>query len=140
MVPVEEFEAVEGKGIRENKRYFGRMTRAGTPSKRQVTLIEREQVDAHAVNLGLMKIVPGRVRSNIECTGIDLVSLVGREVEVGEAILYFYEPRVPCEKMDDICQGLRALMENGKQGVLAQVIRSGRIKVGDTVRPVRKGE
>lgn len=140
MIAVQEFEAVEAMGIRENKRYFARKTRAGTPSKRQVSLIEREQVNEHAVSLGLMKIVPGRVRSNIECTGIDLVSLVGQEVEVGEAILYFYEPRVPCEKMDDICQGLRALMENGKQGVLAQVRRSGKIRVGDTVRPVKQSE
>jgi MOSC domain-containing protein YiiM len=47
--------------------------------------------------------------------------------------LFFYEPRIPCEKMDRICQGLRALMENNRQGVLAQVVRTGIIRVGDTV-------
>ncbi|MGV3774261.1 MAG: MOSC domain-containing protein [Verrucomicrobiales bacterium] len=133
MIPAQEIDLVEGKGILQNKRYFGRTTRAGTPSQRQVSLIEREQIDEHAVALGLMKIEPGKVRSNIECAGIDLVSLVGRNVQVGEAILYFYEPRTPCEKMDAICQGLRDLMENGKQGTLAQVVRSGKVKVGDLI-------
>jgi MOSC domain-containing protein YiiM len=36
--------------------------------------------------------------------------------------------------MDAICQGLRELMMNNRQGVLAQVIRSGKIQVGDRIR------
>jgi len=36
--------------------------------------------------------------------------------------------------MDAVCVGLRALMENNHQGVLAQVVKSGRIEVGDTIR------
>jgi MOSC domain-containing protein YiiM len=74
------------------------------------------------------------VRSNIETTGIDLVSLIGKEIEIGEAILSLYAPRDPCAQMDAICQGLRNLMMNNRQGVLAQVIRSGKIHVGDRIR------
>ena len=134
---IDQIEVVEQKGILGNPRKFGVVSRAtGAPSKRQVTLIEREQIAEHAAALGLQTIVPGAVRSNIETLGVNLIELVGREVAIGEAILLFYEARTPCEKMDRICMGLRELMENSKQGVLAQVIRSGTIRIGDAVRPL----
>lgn len=131
---LEQMELVEQKGIVGNGRYFGRVSRStGQPSKRQVTLIEREQISEHAASLSLETILPGAVRSNIETLGINLIELIGREVRVGESTLLFYEARTPCEKMDRICTGLRALMEDRKQGVLAQVVRGGRIKIGDIV-------
>lgn len=134
MRPVQEFEAVEQRGIRGNPRKFGVISRStGLQSKRQVSLMEREQIAEHAAALGLETIAPGDVRANIETTGINLVALVGHEVQVGEAILYFYEARTPCEQMDRICDGLRDLMEDEKQGVLAQVVRTGIIRVGDSV-------
>ncbi len=133
---VEEIQLVEARGILGNGRYFGRKSRSGEPSKRQLTLIEREQISEHAATLGLPSLPPGVVRSNIETLGLDLVALVGRQVQVGTAIVLFYEPRTPCEKMDRLCPGLRGLMENGKQGVLAQVIRSGTVRIGDVVAAV----
>jgi hypothetical protein len=137
MRAVQEFEAVEQRGIRGNPRKFGVISRStGLQSKRQVSLMEREQIAEHAATLGLESIPPGAVRANIETTGINLVALVGHEVQIGEAILYFYEARTPCEKMDRICQGLRELMEEEKQGVLAQVVRTGVIRVGDKVEVV----
>jgi len=134
--PIETIELVAGRGIQGDTRYFGRLSRdTGEPSRRQVTLIEREQIAEHAVSLGLPSISPGAVRSNIETTGINLISLLGREVEIGGAVLRLYAPRDPCAKMDAICQGLRALMLNSRQGVLAEVVRSGTIRVGDPIRP-----
>lgn len=132
---VSEFHLEEGKGIAGNPRYFARRSRSGGLSKRQVSLIEREQIAQHAVALGLEKIAPGTVRANIETEGIDLISLVGRNVQIGTAILFFYEPRTPCEKMDQICRGLRALMDNSRQGVMAQVVRSGVIQIGNEIKP-----
>lgn len=131
---VHSIEAVAEQGIVDNGRYFGRLSRStGQPSKRQVTLMEREQIAEHATALGLETISPGVVRSNIETTGLDLIALIGQEVRVGEAILFFYEARTPCEKMDRICQGLRAQMDERRQGVLAQVVRGGVIRVGDAI-------
>jgi len=66
--------------------------------------------------------------------------LVGQRVEIGEAVLQIDQPRKPCHKMDALCQGLCALMENNRQGVLAVVIRSGTISVGDTIRLVKAPE
>src|SRR5712691_3321328 len=82
LTPVESIELIEGKGIEGNPRYFGRVSKGtGKPNRRQVTLIEREQIAEHAATLGLKSIPSGAVRSNIETSGIDLISLVGREVQ-----------------------------------------------------------
>ena len=127
-------EVETGKGIVGNPRYFSRRSPSGGLSKRQVSLIEREQISEHASALGLETISPGLVRSNIETTGVNLSSLIGQKIQVGEAVLFLYEARKPCSKMEAICAGLRKLMEENRQGVLAQVVQSGRIYVGDTIR------
>jgi MOSC domain-containing protein YiiM len=133
---VEVVELVADRGIQGDTRYFGRLSsHTGQPTRRQVTLIEREQIAEHAAALGLPSIAPGAVRSNIETTGINLISLLGRAVEIGSAVLLLHSPRDPCAKMDAICQGLRARMMHSGQGVLAQVLRSGTIRVGDPIRP-----
>jgi len=135
---VEVIEVIEARGILDEPRYFGRLSRkTGQLSKRQVTLIEREQIGQHAGALGLSSIPPGAVRSNIETLGINLVALIGFEIEIGEAVLSLYAPRDPCSKMDAICQGLRELMTENRQGVLATVVQSGKIRIGDLVK-VRK--
>lgn len=125
---------VAGKGILDEPRYFGRVSsRTGLPVRRQLSLIERERIAEHAVTLGLSEIAPGAVRANVETTGVNLVALVGREVRIGEAILFFYEARMPCEKMDAVCAGLRELMLNNRQGVIAEVRRGGKVRVGDSI-------
>ena len=137
MSAVEKIEVLPQKGIVGNGRYFGRTSqRTGEPGKREVSLIGQEQIAEHATALGLTNIPAGAVRSNIETQGIDLMSLLGRQVQVGEALLFFYEARTPCQKMDHICQGLRALMEHGRQGMLAQVVRGGIIQIGDPIIPL----
>jgi MOSC domain-containing protein YiiM len=131
---VQAIELVQDKGIQSEPRYFGRTSRStGKPSQRQVTLIEREQIAEHAVALGLESIAPGAVRSNIETSGVNLIGWLGQEVQIGEAVLRFYAPRDPCAKMDTICQGLRELMLHNRQGVLAEVVRSGTVRVGDSI-------
>ena len=134
MQTAETFAVVQGKGVLGEPRYYGRISqRTGEPSKRQVSLIEREQIAQHAATLGLEGIPPGAVRANIETVGIDLVALVGRQIQIGEALLAIDSPRDPCARMDAICQGLRRLMEHNRQGVLAQVVRSGTIRIGDPI-------
>jgi len=131
---VEAIEVVEAKGISGEPRYFGRLSRdIGRPNARQITLIEREQIEAHAAALGLEIIPPGAVRSNIETLGVNLIELIGKEVEIGEAVLRLYGARDPCAKMDAVCRGLRERMMNQRQGVLAQVVRAGTIRVGDGI-------
>jgi len=126
--------AEAGQGIAGDARVFGRTDRTGKISRRQVSLIAREEIERHAAALGLPGILPGAVRSNIETSGIELAAFLGCEMEVGEAVLLFYEARTPCHKMEIIAPGLQALMSQGRQGVLAQVVRSGKIRVGDKIQ------
>ena len=132
---VSEVFAEAGKGLLGDTRVFGRKNRKGESSLRQVSLIAREEIARHAAAVGLPGIAPGVVRSNIETTGIDLVSFLGREMQVGESVLLFYEARTPCKQMERIAPGLQAMMADGRQGALAQVIRSGWIRAGDAMRP-----
>jgi MOSC domain-containing protein YiiM len=118
----------------EDTRYFGRKNRAGRPRRRQVTLIEREQIAQHAASLGMTTLEAGIVRANVETTGIDLQKVIRSQAQIGEAVLLIYEPRAPCGQMDRIAPGMRNLMKNGKQGVVAQVIQSGAVRVGDAIR------
>jgi MOSC domain-containing protein YiiM len=134
MVSLPQIEVVAEKGIVDDKRYFGRRSALGQPSKRQMTLIEREQIEQHARALGASGFPPGAVRSNLETEGLELVPLKGKTLQIGTAKIRVGEPRDPCEKMDRVMPGLRALMENERQGVLAQVVGSGTIRVGDEIR------
>jgi MOSC domain-containing protein YiiM len=133
MTDTNEIEVVVGKGIRGEPRYFERKSRSGTPSRRNLTLIEREIVSQHATSLKA-EIPAGLVKSNVETIGVDLISLIGKKVQIGEAVLSFYEPRMPCDQMDRIIPGMRLLMCDKRQGVIAEVVESGRIKVGDELR------
>jgi MOSC domain-containing protein YiiM len=131
---VDEINVVSGKGILGEPRYFGKISRStSNPSRRQVSLMEREQIAEHAAALGLEWIPPGAVRANIETEGIDLIQYLGKRIRIGDAILFLYEGRLPCGQMDAICMGLRTLMENNRQGVLAEVIQSGVIRRQDLI-------
>jgi hypothetical protein len=135
MVEVATIELHADKGISGDLRYFGRVSEGtGKPSQRQVSLMEREQIAVHAHALSIAEIPPGKVRANIETTGIDLSTLIGREVQIGKARLLIHSHRDPCSQMDEISQGMRNLMENGKQGVLARVVASGQVTIGDEIR------
>lgn len=134
MQAVNQIEVVAGMGICGEPRYFGRLSRkTGEPTRRQVSLMEREQIAAHAAALGLESIPPGAVRANIETHGIDLIKLIGKQIQIGDSVLLLYEARKPCEQMDAICAGLRGIMENSRQGVMAEVIRPGSIRCDDPI-------
>ena len=136
---MDSIQVVAGKGIAGEPRYFGRVSHTtGQPRRRQISLIEREQIAEHAAVLGLETILPGAVRANIETSGIDLIAFLGRHVQIGDAILLVYEARTPCAKMDAVCAGLRSLMEKRRQGVLAEVIGGGRIRTNDSIRPAKE--
>ena len=132
MLATDAFSVVAEKGIEKNGE--GRLFERG--SKRQVSLIEREQLAEHENALGHPGFAPGDVRSNIETEGIDLISLKGKQIQIGEAVLLLYEARTPCWKMDELIVGLRARMEEERQGMLAQVISGGIIRAGDPILPV----
>jgi MOSC domain-containing protein YiiM len=76
---------------------------------------------------------PGDVRENITVAGLDLMTLAtGQRLRIGEAVLEITYACEPCERMDELRPGLRAAID-GRRGMLARVVASGVIRVGDAI-------
>ena len=115
---------VEGQGVAGS---VGRSTR------RQVTLIERENWDQCMRDLESSADPKGR-RANLMVSGIRLARTRGRVLVVGGTRLAIGGELTPCERMDEVVPGLRAAMKlEWKGGVFAQVLSGGEIAVGDAV-------
>lgn len=101
--------------------------------KRQVTLIQGEHLDAVASILKLEKVNPTLTRRNIVVCGINLISLKGKQFQVGEAILEYTGECHPCSRMETNLGrgGYNAMRGHG--GITARIIKGGKIAVGDTV-------
>jgi len=143
MVTTDAMDLVAGKGILGNTRYFDtKNKRSGQPNRNHVSLITREEIQEHASELDVSLDQAGLVRSNIELKGIHPLSdLVDKYIQIGEsAMLLVYKLRVPCWQMDALCKGLQKNMRNGRQGIIAEVVRSGHIRVGDVVKEMPKEE
>lgn len=135
MQSVSKMTLVEKKGILNNPRYYDTKNKmTDKPNKNHISLIEIEQIAEHADKLNIKEISPGLVRSNIETSGINLINLVGCNILIGDtSIINFYKARIPCKQMDDVYKGLFKIMKN-KQGVIAEIIKSGEIKIGDKIQ------
>ena len=55
-----------------------------------------------------------------------------RKVVSGEAVFEITMICDPCQRMDDLRQGLRAELDD-KRGMLARVVESGEVAVGDEI-------
>jgi MOSC domain-containing protein YiiM len=99
------------------------------PPRREVLFVSREHLDSVGVE-------PGDVRENLTVEGEDVQGWpIGQQVRVGEALFEITMVCDPCKRMDDLRQGLRAELED-KRGMLARVVESGEVAVGDTVELV----
>ena len=95
-------------------------------SKRQVLLMDEETLAAFGL-------AAGRLRENITTRGIEIKTLKrGTRLRVGSALLEITLPCAPCDFVEDIQPGLRQQME-GQRGMLACVIESGEMRVGDVI-------
>jgi MOSC domain-containing protein YiiM len=100
---------------------------ASAASKRQVLVADREALDAVGVT-------PGTIKENITVEGLDAMSLaIGSRLRLGEsAIIEMTSICEPCFRMDEIREGLRLELV-GRRGMLATVVASGAISVGDRI-------
>ena len=105
---------------------------------RQVTLIQSEHLEVVASMLSLPKILPALTRRNIVVSGINLLSLKGKQFSVGEAIFEYSGECHPCSRMEkNLGSGAYNAMR-GHGGITAKVRRGGEIKVGDDVTALHK--
>ena len=93
----------------------------------------REVLFASAEHLDSVGVEPGAIRENLTVTGTDVEQWpVGQRVRVGEAVFEITMVCDPCHRMDELREGLRAELE-GKRGMLARVVESGEVAVGDEI-------
>lgn len=73
-------------------------------------------------------------RANVLVEGLPLADLLGRRVQLGAIELEIVDETHPCEMMDRLHQGLRAVLEPERRGgVHGRVLRGGRLQLGDPV-------
>jgi MOSC domain-containing protein YiiM len=114
----ERVKAVEGHG-------FEGCAHANPPM-REVLFVSREHLDGLALE-------PGAIRENITVAGDDVQAWeIGRQVRAGDALFEITMVCDPCHRMDELRDGLRQQLE-GKRGMLARVVESGDVAVGDSV-------
>jgi len=107
---------------------------SGRSTKRQVTLIQSEYLDAVGAILKTKKIDPQLTRRNIVVSGINLNALKGQQFKIGEeVILEMTGICHPCSRMEENLGpgGYNAMRGHG--GITAKVIEGGTIRVGDEV-------
>lgn len=127
LVVVQEAIAVAGKGL-EGDRVMQKQS-----TKRQVTLIMAEHLEAAASALGRDMIDPGLARRNIVVRGINLLSLKGKRFMLGEAELELTSECHPCSRMEENLGngGYNAMRGHG--GWCAIVHKGGKLKIGDEI-------
>jgi MOSC domain-containing protein YiiM len=97
------------------------------PPRREVLFVSKEHLDEVGVE-------PGAIRENITVEGDDVERWpIGQRVRAGEAEFEVTMVCDPCHRMDELRDGLRAELQ-GKRGMLARVVQSGVIAVGDEIR------
>jgi len=104
--------------------------------KRQITLIQHEHLASVAGFLGLPEpVAPGRLRRNLVVSGLNLLALKGRQIQLGnEVILDITGECHPCSRMEEELGpgGYNAMRGHG--GLTAHIAQGGRLRVGDAVR------
>jgi MOSC domain-containing protein YiiM len=94
---------------------------------------KREVLFASIEHLQSVGVEPGAIRENLTVEGTDVEKWpIGQRVRAGEAVFEITMVCDPCHRMDELRQGLRAELE-GKRGMLARIVESGEIAVGDPV-------
>ncbi|MEO9967960.1 MAG: MOSC domain-containing protein [Reichenbachiella sp.] len=140
---------VEWIGIREERKAFpmavpavvaelktglkGDHFKGSISGKRQVTLIQKEHLDAVSAILGRESIDPALTRRNIVVSGINLLSLKSQKFKIGEAVFETSGICAPCNRMEENLGpgGYSAMRGHG--GITARVKEDGEIKIGDSV-------
>jgi MOSC domain-containing protein YiiM len=128
--PVKEVSSVTvriGTGL-DGDRYRGK-----PESKRQVTLIQQEDLAAIASYLGKDSISPFDLRRNIVVSGINLLALKDKTFRIGNVVLEYTGECHPCSRMEEALGngGYNAMRQHG--GITAKVLEEGNIAVGDSL-------
>jgi hypothetical protein len=128
LVRVDAVSAVEGRGLEGDRYHAGRGTFSKPGRGYQLTLVDGDVLD----EIGLSW---EDGRRNIVTQGIDLNALVGRRFTVGAVECVGRRLAEPCSHLERLSGPgiLRPLVH--RAGLRADILRGGRIELGDRVAP-----
>lgn len=131
VVKIAQVLAVPGKGL-EGDYYFSGIAPKGTEPAREITLIEKETLQALELEHNIY-LSPAESRRNLITENVPLNHLVGKKFRVGHVTLRGIRLCEPCAHLAGLAQKklLPALVHRG--GLRAQILTKGIICVGDTV-------
>ncbi len=125
--PLTEATLVAGYGIEGD-------AKGGHP-KRQLNIMSSCTMDALAAQ-GL-KVQPGELGEQLIFDGLCVDDLApGAQLSIADAVVEVVEARTGCDRFEHI-QGTSKDSVRGQLGVIAKVVRGGRVAVGDEVRLVQ---
>lgn len=106
------------------------------PGKRAVTLIQAEHLSVIGAFLGTGPVDPALLRRNLVVSGINLLALKGRTIQIGTATLAVTGPCAPCSRMEENLGTGGYSAVRGHGGVTASVAHPGLIMLGNALQPV----
>ena len=131
VLEVDQVHAVPGKGL-EGDYYYAGIAPKGTEPARELTLIEKETIQALELE-NRISLSPGDSRRNLLTENVPLNHLVGKEFRVGDVTLKGIRLCEPCSHLATLTQHevLPALVHRG--GLRAQILSEGTIRIGDSI-------
>ncbi|SLN68972.1 MOSC domain protein [Roseivivax jejudonensis] len=105
----------------------------GRPGRRAVTLMQAEHLAAIGAFLGRGPVAPEALRRNLVVSGINLAALKRRIIRIGTVELRLTVICAPCSRMEQAFGPGGYSAVRGHGGWCAEVLRPGRIAVGDPV-------
>ena len=126
---ISEIKVLSGKGMLGDRHFHDYKDHKG-----QITLIEKENIDYYN-NKYKSKIPYTDFRRNIVTEGIELNSLVKKEIEIGTIKILPYELCKPCLHLEQMVSGKDIIKEFLRRGGLrCEVLVSGKVKIGDKIK------
>ena len=132
-------ELVKDKGIKGDRYYKGTGKYSHIPDVRDVTLIEKEVLDALEQNQPPLQensiiLKPNEHRRNLTTVGVPLNYLVGKKFKVGEVILEGGRLNFPCKYLANLLKKPLLLPLYNRSGLNCKVVKGGKIRINDIIK------
>jgi MOSC domain-containing protein YiiM len=126
LVEVPEVECLAGRGLRGDRYLDFRKNYKG-----QITFFPFEVFEKLCANFGIYDKPAGVLRRNVIVSGVDLLSLIGREFEIQGVKFCGTQHCTPCEWMNvAFAPGAEQFLKDNA-GLRAQILSDGMITVGE---------
>ena len=142
MAARDRIDAIAGTGLRGDRYATGTGTYSGSGrGPRDVTLIEREAIDAARTEDGRVDVREDQTRRNLVTEGVALNHLVGRTFRVGAVRMRGVRLAEPCVYLEQLSGlvGVRAAFVH-RGGLRAEVLDDGELRVGDAIDTISDGQ